>query len=743
MAVKIVDGVEQQKIRDFTEQAYLDYAMYVILERAIPYIEDGLKPVQRRIVYAMSELNLNAQAKHKKSARTVGDVLGKFHPHGDTACYEAMVLMAQSFSYRYPLIDGQGNWGSADDPKSFAAMRYTESKLSPYAEVLLGELDKGTVDWVSNFDGSLKEPKILPARLPNLLLNGTTGIAVGMATDIPSHNLTEVANACIYLLDNPKATVEKLIELIPGPDYPTAAEIITPKEEIISMYKSGNGSVKMRAIYTREDSDIIITALPYMVSGAKVLEQIAGQMQAKKLPQIIDLRDESDHENPTRLAIVLRSNKVDAEEVMAHLFATCDLEKNYRVNLNIIGLDGKPRVKSLLEILQEWLEFRRKTVTRRLEARLEKVTMRLHILDGLLITFLNIDEVIKIIRSEDEPKPILMKKFTLSEQQAEAILELKLRHLAKLEEVKIKTEQNELNTEQLSLEEILNFPAKLKSLIKKELKEDIKKYGDARRSPLVVRKEAKVLDLTAKIPAEPMTVILSSKGWVRAGKGHDLDPSTLSYKAGDEYKAHIYAKSNLPVVFLDSHGRSYSLLTNSLPSVRGYGEPLTSRVTPEDGAMFNAVLASENEQDLYLLLSSNGYGFILEFAELLAKNKKGKGVMNLSKDASLLSPIKLSDHKLDNKNTLIALITDEAKLLVLPISEVPQMSKGKGKRLIKTEGLLHACVFDKKAGLLIDAAKKKVELRGKDLEYYIAGLNHRGHKLPKGVQTIQEVRGIL
>ena len=741
MTVSIVDGIEQQKLSDFTEQAYLDYAMYVVLDRALPHIEDGLKPVQRRIIYAMSELHLSSHAKHKKSARTVGDVLGKFHPHGDTACYEAMVLMAQPFSYRYPLIDGQGNWGSADDPKSFAAMRYTESKLSPYAELLLGELDQSTVPWKANFDGSLQEPEILPARLPNLLLNGTTGIAVGMATDIPPHNLSEVANACIYLLDHPMATVEKLVEFIQAPDYPTVAEIITRPEEIISMYKSGNGSIRMRAIYTLEDSDIIITALPHMVSGAKILEQIALQMQAKKLPQVVDLRDESDHENPTRLVIVPRSNKIDVDAVMAHLFATTDLEKNYRVNMNIIGLDGKPKVKNLSEILSEWLKFRQQTLTLRLQARLDKVNVKGHILDGLLIAFLNLEAVIKIIRSEDEPKPILMQKFKLSEVQAEAILELKLRHIAKLEEVKIITEQHALNKERLDLENTLTSLTRLKSLIKKELKEDLKKYGDARRSPLVVRQEAKVLDLTVNIPAEVMTVVLSNKGWVRVGKGQDINLNNLSYKAGDGYKAHAYVKSNLPVVFLDSNGRSYSLLANSLPSARGYGEPLTSRVSPADGAVFNAVLATENEQDLYLLLSSNGYGFILSFAELLAKNKKGRGVMNLAAGTSLLAPVKLLEPKLDNENMLLALVTDEAKLLIFPISEVPQINKGKGKRLIKTDGLVHAGVFDKKQGLLIIAENKKIELRGKDLEYYIAEANQRGHKLPKGVRVVREVRG--
>ncbi|HSX20748.1 MAG TPA: DNA topoisomerase IV subunit A [Gammaproteobacteria bacterium] len=737
----MTDNLEQQPLKVFTEQAYLYYAMYVILDRALPHIGDGLKPVQRRIIYAMSELGLNAQAKYKKSARTVGDVLGKFHPHGDAACYEAMVLMAQPFSYRYPLVDGQGNWGSPDDPKSFAAMRYTESRLSPYADVLLAELGQGTVSWVSNFDGTLDEPQLLPARLPNLLLNGTTGIAVGMATDIPPHNLTEVGNACIELLDNPDANLAAILKHIKGPDFPTEAEIITPKADIKAIYATGNGSIRMRAVYTREDGDIIITALPHLVSGAKIMEQIAEQMQNKKLPLVADLRDESDHENLTRLVIVPRSNRIDVEALMAHLFATTELERTYRVNLNVIGLDGRPQVKNLLHLLKEWLQFRHQTVVNRLQYRLEKIIARLHILDGYLIAFLNLDAVINVIRNSDNPKSILMKKFKLSDIQADAILELKLRHLAKLEEMKINTEQKDLSGERVNIEQTLNSESKFKALLKKEISEDIKTYGDKRRSPIATREEAKVLEITTKVPDEAMTVILSDKGWVRAGKGHDIDPFTLSYKTGDSYRSHVKTRSNEQVVFLDSNGRAYSLLVSSLPSVRGYGEPLTSRLSPESGASFTSVLAAKEDQKV-LLVATNGYGFIAPFSELLVKNRKGKHLVSLSAGA-ILVPAQVLPSEYDFATSSVLIASSDQKLLIIPANEIPEMAKGKGRKLF---GISNQAFADKEslvtaaywlpqgAQISLTAGKKQIILTPEELQHYKGELSQRGAKLPKTVQ---------
>lgn len=735
------DTLEQQPLKVFTEQAYLNYAMYVILDRALPHIGDGLKPVQRRIIYAMSELGLNAQAKYKKSARTVGDVLGKFHPHGDTACYEAMVLMAQPFSYRYPLVDGQGNWGSPDDPKSFAAMRYTESRLSPYADMLLAELGQGTVNWVSNFDGTLEEPELLPARLPNLLLNGTTGIAVGMATDIPPHNLTEVGNACVELLDNPEANLAAILKHVKGPDFPTEAEIITPKADLKAMYATGNGSVRMRAVYTMEDGEIVITALPHLVSGAKVLEQIAEQMQNKKLPLVSDLRDESDHENLTRLVIVPRSNRIDVEALMAHLFATTELERTYRVNLNVIGLDGRPQVKNLLVMLKEWLAYRNQTVKNRLQYRLEKIIARLHILDGYLIAFLNLDAVINVIRNSDDPKPILMKKFKLSDIQADAILELKLRHLAKLEEIKINTEQKDLSTERVNIEQILNSESKLKDLIKKEILADIKAYGDKRRSPIAQREEAKVLEIVTKVPDEPMTVILSDKGWVRAGKGHEVDPTSLSYKTGDSYKSHAKARSNDQVVFFDSNGRSYSLVVNSLPSVRGYGEPLTGRLSPESGASFTSVITAADNQKV-LLMANSGYGFLAPFSELQVKNRKGKAVVNLSDGAQLLPALVLpTEYDINNLSLLIA--SSDQKLLIIPAKEIPELAKGKGRKLFgispqqfaSKESLVTGVYWlPKGAQVSLTAGKKQVILTQDDLSHYVGEPAQRGAKLPKNMQ---------
>ncbi|HHJ11624.1 MAG TPA: DNA topoisomerase IV subunit A, partial [Chromatiales bacterium] len=671
------EGVERLPLSQFTEKAYLDYAMYVIMDRALPHIGDGLKPVQRRILYAMSELGLSASSKHKKSARTVGDVLGKFHPHGDSACYEAMVLMAQPFSYRYPLIDGQGNWGTPDDPKSFAAMRYTEARLAPFARIFLDELGQGTVEWVPNFDGTLKEPRTLPARLPNVLLNGATGIAVGMATDIPPHNLNEVVAACVRLLEQPKATVEALCEHIQGPDYPTEAEIITPREELRELYRKGHGSLRMRARWHRENGDIVIDALPHQVSGARVLEQIAQQMQARKLPLVEDLRDESDHENPTRLVIVPRSRRVDADQLMSHLFATTDLERSYRVNLNVIGIDGRPQVKDLRSLLKEWLLYRTMTVRRRLEWRLEKVRKRLHVLEGLLIAYLNIDEVIRIIRNEDEPKPVLMQTFGLSDEQAEAILELKLRHLARLEEMKIRGEQEELSAERDMLEKTLASSQRLRTLIKKELLADAERYGDARRSPIVEREAARALDETALTPAEPITVVLSKKGWIRAAKGHEIDPAGLSYKAGDGYLASARGRSNQPVVVIDSHGRSYTVAAHTLPSARSQGEPLTGRLSPPDGAEFVAVLMGRPE-DRFLLATDAGYGFIGRFEDMLSRNKSGKALLTVPKGARVLPPRPVHDPEQD----YIAAATSDGHLLVLPAAELPQMSRGKGNRII-------------------------------------------------------------
>ena len=737
-----VKGAEQQPLKVFTEKAYLDYSMYVILDRALPHIGDGLKPVQRRIVYAMSELSLDYTAKPKKSARTVGDVLGKYHPHGDSACYEAMVLMAQPFSYRYPLIEGQGNWGSTDDPKSFAAMRYTEAKLSKYAEVLLSELGMGTVDWQPNFDGTLEEPKLLPARLPNVLLNGTTGIAVGMATDIPPHNLKEIASACIRLLEDPKATVKDLCEHVKGPDFPTEAEIITPKGEIRQMYETGNGSVRMRAKWAREKGgDIVVTALPYQVSGAKVLEQIALQMRNKKLPMVEDLRDESDHENPTRLVIVPRSNRVDSDELMGHLFATTDLERSYRVNVNVIGLDGRPAVKNLKELLEEWLQFRLTTVTRRLEFRLDKVQKRLHILAGMLTAYLNIDEVIAIIRKHDEPKPVLMKKFKLSDIQAEAILELKLRHLAKLEEMKIKGEQKELAAERKALEETLGSKARLKKLIRTELAADAETYGDKRRSQLVERAAAaQAIDETQLLPTEPTTVILSKSGWVRAAKGHELDPTTLSYKSGDAFLAAAYGKSNQSAVFLDSTGRAYTLPAHSLPSARSQGEPLTGRVTPPDGATFAGALIGEAE-DRWLLASDAGYGFVVKLGELVSRNRSGKTALRVKPGWKVCVPAPVKDLKSD----LIAAVSNEGHLLVFPAKDLPELARGKGNKILGISSKKHATREQYMAavtsvpveeGLVIVCGQRHMSLGPKELKEFLGERGRRGLKLPRNYRTV-------
>jgi len=729
------EGIERQPLRTFTEKAYLDYSMYVILDRALPALGDGLKPVQRRIVYAMSELGLSAISKHKKAALTVGDVLGKFHPHGDTACYEAMVLMAQPFAYRYPLVDGQGNWGSQDEPKSFAAMRYTEAKLTRYAEVLLSELSDGTVEWVPNYDGSREEPAILPARLPNLLLNGTTGIAVGMATDIPPHNLREVAAAAIHLLEEPEATTAALMKHVKGPDLPTGAEIVSPRADLKEFYDKGIGAFKARATWEIEDGNAVITAFPHQVSPTRVQEQIAEQMRAKKLPMVDDLRDESDHENPTRLVIVPRSNRVDLAEVMNHLFATTDLERNYRVNLNIIALDGRPRVMSLREILGEWLEFRTTTVTRRLQHRLEKVTRRLHILDGLMVVYLNLDEVIRIIRREDEPKPVLMKRFKLSDEQAEEILNTRLRHLAKLEEMKIREEQKSLAAEREELEALLKSKAKLKKLIASEIRADAEKYGDERRTKIIEREAAQAIDETSLIPNEPVTVVLSTGGWVRSAKGHDIEPGALSYKTGDAFQALARGRSLQPAVFIDSTGRTYTLPAHSLPSARGYGEPLSGRLDPPDGAKFAGVMIGEPE-DLWLLASDAGYGFTARLRDLITDRRAGKVVLNVPENAQVLAPAPVL-----SADSLVAAVSSEGKLLAFPVGAVPEMPRGKGNKLYDIPGKKAAArqelmtalaVVPPNASLVLWAGEQQKQIDWRDLQAYVGQRAQRGTVLKRG-----------
>lgn len=724
-----VDLIEKQTISQFSEQAYLDYSMYVILDRALPHVGDGLKPVQRRIIYAMSELGLNAQAKHKKSARTVGDVLGKFHPHGDQACYEAMVLMAQPFSYRYPFVDGQGNWGSQDDPKSFAAMRYTEARLSPYASLLLTELAQGTVEWIPNFDGSLEEPKLLPARVPNILLNGATGIAVGMATDIPPHNLKEILSACTHLLTHPKASIADLCGWIQGPDFPTRAEIITPKSDILKLYETGNGALKMRAIYEVENEEIIITALPHLVSGNKVLEQIGELMQAKKLPWISDLRDESDHENPTRLVIVPRSNRIDVPELMDHLFIVTDLERSYRVNLNMVGLNGKPVVKDLKTILSEWLSYRTETVRLKLVNRLNRVSDRLHLLDGFLIAFLKIEEVIQVIRESDDPKPVLISRFKLSDRQAEAILDLKLRHLAKLESMKIHAEQKALGEERDKLEKVLGSEKHLRTWVRKELEQDAKQFGDARRSPLVERAQAQSIKRLEQVPSEAMTVVLSQKGWIRAAKGHEIDPAQLSYRAGDALGQALLAKSDQSIVILDTTGRAYTLSIHTLPSARGQGEPLTSRVTPPDGATFVGMRVVLPEAET-IVVSTAGYGFRVKVSELLAKNRSGKTVLRVPEGAKLILPEDISPGQ---SFDYLALLSEDRRLLIVPIKDIPEMNKGKGIKLIQTKAspLAWAAYFPKGQELRINVPGKKRPqvLSSKEWKAYIGKIGGRGLKI--------------
>lgn len=733
-------GFEQIALKEYAEKAYLDYSMYVVLDRALPSIADGLKPVQRRIIYAMSELGLSATSKHKKSARTVGDVIGKFHPHGDSACYEAMVLMAQPFSYRYTLVDGQGNFGSVDDPKSFAAMRYTESRLSAYAKVLLSELGQGTVEWQPNFDGTLSEPCLLPARLPNVLLNGASGIAVGMATDVPPHNMKEVASACIRLLGNSKATVAELFEHVKGPDFPTGAEIITPPEDILAMYETGNGSIKLRAVWAREDGNIVITALPHQVSPGKIMEQIAAQMRAKKLPMLDDLRDEGDHENPTRLVLIPRSNRVDLFGLMSHLFATTDLERNVRVNLNLIGIDGKPRVKNLAQILLEWLSFRTDTVRRRLQWRLDKVLDRLHILEGLLVAYLNIDEVIRIVREEDEPGPVLMATFNLSERQSEAILDLKLRYLARLEEMKISGEQAELEEERQGLEAILNSPRKLKKLIADEIAADVKQHGDDRRCAIVAREASEAMSETDLMPTEPVTVVLSKGGWVRSAKGHEIDPLSLNFKSGDEYLTSARGRSNQQSVFLDTTGRSYSLATHTLPSARSQGEPLTSRFSPTAGAQFCAAIIGANE-DKVLLASSFGYGFFTSLENLHTRNKAGKASLSVPAGASVLPPSMVTDPASDR----VVAVTSGGYLLTFGLADLPEMARGKGNKIINIppkllksgeENVVAVVCAPLGADVLAYSGGRHLRLKAKDLDHYASERAKRGRKLPRGFQKV-------
>ena len=734
---------EKLPIQEFTERAYLEYSMYVILDRALPNIGDGLKPVQRRIVYSMSELGLSASSKHKKSARTVGDVLGKYHPHGDSACYEAMVLMAQPFSYRYPLIDGQGNWGSTDNPKEFAAMRYTESRLTKYAKALLQELDQGTTEWVPNFDGTLKEPRVLPSRLPNVLLNGGMGIAVGMSTDIPPHNVNEVVNACVHLLDKPKATIRELYKYIKGPDYPTGAEIISDAKEIKEIYETGTGSLRMRASYLIEDGNIVITELPFQVSGAKVQQQIGELIHAKKLPLIQDIQDESDHENPTRIVIFPRSNRVDTEALMLHLFATTDLERNYRVNLNVIGIDGRPQVKNLRDLLKEWLEFRKGTVKKRLQWRLDKVAKRLHELDGLLIAYLNIDEVIKIIRNEDDPKAKLMKKFKLSEEQTEAILNLRLRNLAKLEEIKIKTEQKELSEERKTLEQTLKSSQRLKTLIKKELKQDAEEFGDERRTKLIKREAATAIDESKLVPSESITVVLSQKGWVRAAKGVDVDARALNYKSGDAYQAHALGKSNQNVLFLDSRGRSYSLPAHTLPSARGQGEPLSGKLKPADGAHFVGVMMGELD-DYYLLSSTAGYGFVGKLEDMFTRNRAGKAMLSVPKGALALSPVRVRSLEED----WVVSVGSAGNMLVIPLSELPVLPKGKGNKIINipSKKVVSGEEFMRTITLVQDgeaitlyAGKRTKKMKGDEIDTFVGERGQRGLKLSQGYRNVDAI----
>ena len=737
------EGIEQLSLDAFVRPSYLNYAMYVIMDRALPFIGDGFKPVQRRIIYAMSELGLRSTTKHKKSARTVGDVLGKYHPHGDTACYEAMVLMAQDFSYRYPLIDGQGNWGSNASPKEFAAMRYTEARLSAYADVFLSEISMGTVDWAPNFDGTLSEPRMLPARLPNIILNGATGIAVGMATDIPPHNLNEIINACIHLIDKPKSTIEDICQILKGPDFPTGAEIITSKEEITNIYRSGQGMIRMRATYEYENGDIVITSLPYQVSSAKVIEQVALQIREKKLSMISDIRDLSDQDEPTRLMIMPRSNRVDKEALISHLFATTELEKSYKINMTVIGLNRKPQTLGLLEIITQWLQFREQTVIRRLEFRLNKIKERLHILDGLLVAYLNLDEVIRIIRENDEPKPVLMQKFKLTDLQAEAILQIRLRQLAKLEEIKIKNESKELVKEKNWIEKTLASKQRLKTLMKNELREDAQKYGDERRTLIVEREEARAIKAVELTAVEPVTVVLSTGGWVRAAKGHELEPANLNYKAGDGFLSAARGKTTHPAIFLDTKGRSYSLPAHTLASARGHGEPLTGKLTPSNGARFLSVVMGSSDQKV-LLASDAGYGFITNIANMVTKNTKGKAMLSVPKDCEPLPPLYVNNYETD----FLAAITTEGRMLVIPIKVLPELPRGKGNKIIhipparfkkREEYVKLLEIIPEDATIKIHAGKQSVRLTPEIISSFIGERGRRGKKLPRGYRKADRI----
>jgi topoisomerase-4 subunit A len=742
------EGIEQMPLREYAERAYLDYSMYVILDRALPHIADGLKPVQRRIVYAMSELGLAAGQKHKKSARTVGDVIGKFHPHGDTACYEAMVHLAQDFSCRYPIIDGQGNWGSADDPKSFAAMRYTESRLRPYASVLLTELEQGTVEWLPNFDGTLREPALLPARLPNLLLNGAMGIAVGMSTDVPPHNLREIAAGLVKLLEQPDISVRQLTRIVKGPDFPTGGEIVSTRDEIVDVYTTGSGTLRVRATYEVEDNNIVIDSLPYQASGARILEQIAGQMRAKKLPMVEDLRDESDEEEPTRLVIALRSGRVDANALMLHLFATTDLEKTLRVNLNVIGTNGRPAVRDLRTLLRDWLEFRIETVKKRLRFRLERVGERLHILDGLLIAYLNIDAVIKIIRREDEPKPVLMQKFKLTDVQAEAILNLRLRNLARLEEMKIRGEQEELAAERSRLDKILRSPTKLRALVQEEIEALAAEFGDERRTGLIERPAAQAIAEEELVTSEPVTVILSQRGWARAAKGHDIDPAALSFKTGDAFLCAARGRSTQLAVFLDSTGRAYSLPAHSLPSARGQGEPLSGRLNPPDGASFRGALIGEPDTRA-LVASTAGYGFFVRLGELHTRNRAGKSALRLKPGWDVVVPAVSPPGDFPGE-ALVAAVSSEGHLLVFPARDLPELPRGKGNRILGIpasrlksgeERLAAIAVLGATQDLLVRSGQRTMTIKRPDLAHYAGERGRRGLVLPRGWRTVDALEG--
>jgi len=734
--------VESISLKKYAEESYLNYAMYVILDRALPNIGDGLKPVQRRILYAMSELGLDAGSKYKKSARTVGDVIGKFHPHGDSAAYEAMVLMAQNFSFKYPFVDGQGNWGSQDDPKSFAAMRYTESKLTKFANLLIDELKSGTVDWQPNFDGSLLEPVIFPAKLPSILLNGTSGIAVGMATDIPSHNINEIIDATVFLLDNPRSELSELLEIIKGPDFSNNAPIIASEEELLEIYSTGRGGFKIQAQWAQEKNDIIINALPYQASGSKILEQIADQMLKKKIPMVVDLADEGDHEEPVRLVITLKSNRVNAEDVMNHLFASTDLQKNYRANMNLISLAGGPRVFDLLSLLKEWITFRKNTVIRRLEHRLDQVNDRLHILEGLLAVYLNIDEVIKIIRESDEPKKEIIREFKLTDIQANAILEIKLRQLAKLEQIKLEEERSKLSDEQKEIETILSSKARLKTLIKKELLEIKENFGEERKSPIKSASNAKVFSEEETLVTEPITVVLSEAGWIRSGKGHEIDPSSLSYRGEDKLQDYARGKSNQTAVFIDSSGKVFSIASHSLPSARGMGEPISGRVNAESGVNFISALIGEPD-DKFIFTNTAGYGYISEFSNTISNKKTGKAFMKIPEGASLIKSQKLrEDHQ------YIAAVSSIGKLLIFRLDELPILPKGKGNKIIniptakfksKEEKMLDIQLLAEDSNLVVHYGTKTRSLPFKDWQHYISSRAKRGNILAGHLKRVESI----